>query len=114
MTGPVYTGLMTVTNNAARSRYELQLGADVAIAVYREQPGVVVITHTEVPPALRHKGIGAQLVAGVLDDITARGLKVVPRCPFVARVIAGRPEYRALVADGPAGARPGDEGGRIG
>jgi predicted GNAT family acetyltransferase len=37
-------------------------------------------------------------VAAVLDDIRARGMKVRPRCPFVARFIREHPQYADLVA----------------
>lgn len=87
-----------VTDHPARSRYELPLGEDVAVAVYRDSEGVRAITHTEVPRALRGKGIGGRLVAGVLDDIRARGMRVAPLCPFVARYIAAHPDYTDLLA----------------
>ena len=40
-----------------------------------------------------------QLVSGVLDDIRARGLEVVPLCPFAAAYIRRHPEYADLVED---------------
>ncbi len=87
-----------VIDQPARSRYEMALGDEVAFAVYRDVDGARVIPHTEVPLALRGKGVGGKLVRGVLDDIRARGMKVVPRCPFVARFIAAHPDYADLVA----------------
>lgn len=87
----------TVTDHPDRARYEMPVDGGVAFALYREEPGARVIFHTETPLPLRGRGIGARLVRGVLDDIAARGLKVVPRCPFVAAFIADHPEYRALV-----------------
>ena len=69
----------SVTRNAERSRYELALDGDVAFALYREEPGAVIVTHTETPRHLRGRGIGARLVRGVWEDIAARSLKVVPR-----------------------------------
>jgi len=88
----------SVTDVPERLRYEMPLGPDIAIAVYRDVGDVRTITHTEVPAALRGKGIGGKLVRGVLDDIRARGMQVVPRCPFVARYIAAHPKYADLVA----------------
>jgi predicted GNAT family acetyltransferase len=88
---------MSVTRNPALSRYELAVDGETAFAVYREAPGIAVITHTEVPKHLRGRGIGAKLVRGVLEDISARGLKVEPRCPFVAAFIARNPEFRELL-----------------
>jgi predicted GNAT family acetyltransferase len=81
------------------TRYDFDLGdGESAFALVREEAGVVTIHHTEVPRALRGRGNGARLAAAVLDDIRARGLKVVPRCPFVARFIRDNPRYADLLA----------------
>ena len=88
---------MSVTDNPARSRYELDLAGEVAFATYRLGPGEVVIPYTEVPRHLRGQGIGSALVRGVLEDIRAKGLKVVPRCGFVAAFIRDNPEFRDLL-----------------
>ena len=59
---------------------------------------MITITHTEVPAALRGRGIGSQMMHGVLKDVRARGLKVIPRCPFVADFINRHPAYADLLA----------------
>jgi predicted GNAT family acetyltransferase len=86
-----------VKDNPARSRYELDLDGGPAVALYRSAPGVVTIYHTEVPPHLRGRGIGSALARGVLQDIRAKGWKVVPRCGFVAAVIRDNPEFHDLL-----------------
>jgi len=43
-----------------------------------------VLVHTEVAPSAEGKGVGSRLVAGALDDIRARGLRVVPLAPSSA------------------------------
>jgi uncharacterized protein len=94
-----------LSDNSELHRYELALsGAESAIAVYRDAPGVRIVTHTEVPRHLRGRGVGARLVKAVLDDIRARGLKVVPRCPFVRDYIARFPGYADMVAAAPRAA----------
>jgi predicted GNAT family acetyltransferase len=71
-----------VADNPRASRYELWLGATRAgLIEYRSEPGVVVLVHTEVDPALEGQGLGERLVAGALDDLRARGLKLAPLCP---------------------------------
>ena len=50
------------------------------------------------PQALSGRGVGSKLVRGTLDAVRAEGLKVVPRCGFVAAYVARRPEYRDMVA----------------
>jgi predicted GNAT family acetyltransferase len=81
------------------TRYDLDLGGgETAFALVREEGDVVTVHHTEVPRHLRGSGNGARLAAAVLDDIRARGLKVRPRCPFVAAFIRDNPQYADMVA----------------
>jgi uncharacterized protein len=89
-----------VTDNPAASRFELASGTDIAFVAYRrEGSGYIVLTHTEVPKALSGQGIGSRLVRGTLDRLRHEGLRVVPRCEFVAEFIERHPEYRNLIAD---------------
>jgi len=90
--------LPDVRHNPAEYRYELHTDAGAALALYRLADGVMTFTHTEVPMALRGRGIGSQMMRGVLDDVRARGMKVVPRCPFVADYIDRNPQYADLLA----------------
>jgi len=86
-----------IRNNTARHRYELDAEGQTAVAYYSLAPGVITLTHTETPMALRGRGIASQLVRGALQDARARGLKVVAKCPFVARYIAKHPEFGDLL-----------------
>jgi len=47
-----------IRNNAALSRFELDLEDGVAFAIYRMSPGAVTIVHTEVPSKARGSGGG--------------------------------------------------------
>jgi predicted GNAT family acetyltransferase len=81
------------------SRYEyVENGEVLAIADYRDVGGQVVMHHTETRASHRGRGIGETLVAGALDDVRARNLRVVPECWFVAEFIETHPEYRDLLA----------------
>jgi len=82
----------------ASGRYELQAEGHTAFANYRNLDGVIAITHTEVPYALRERGIGSRLVLEMLQDIRAQKLKVRPLCSFARFVIAQHPEHRDLLA----------------
>ena len=86
-----------IRDNAAQSRFELDVEGDIAFAAYRKADGQLIIFHTEVPIGLRGRGIGSRLVRGVLDQARGRGLKVVPQCSFVAAFIGDNPEYRDLL-----------------
>ena len=87
----------TLIDNAAEKRYELDLGDGMALAEYVLGHGLIVLTHTEVPPKYEGRGIGKELVQGVLEDIRRKKLKVVPQCPFVATYIRRHPEWMDLV-----------------
>ena len=88
-----------VRNNPEALRYEiLQDGTLLGAILYRTLDGTVTLVHTEVAPSAEGHGIGRQLVAGALEDIRRRGLRLVPRCPFVAAYLRRHPEEGDLVA----------------
>jgi predicted GNAT family acetyltransferase len=89
---------VSVRNNEAGSRYELEAEGGIAFAAYGMEDGTIVFHHTIVPEALEGRGIGSALVMGALADVRARGLKVVPLCPFVRGWIERHPEARDLLA----------------
>jgi uncharacterized protein len=83
----------------ASSRYVLEIDGEVAgLLEYHDEADVVDLVHTEIDPARRERGLGSELVAGALDDLRAKGRRVRPTCPFVARFVAEHPEYADLVA----------------
>jgi predicted GNAT family acetyltransferase len=52
-----------------------------------------------VPAKLEGKGIGNALAAAALDYARSEGLRVVPRCEFIAAFIRRHREYQDLVDD---------------
>jgi len=50
-----------------------------------------------VPSAHEGKGIGTMLIRAGLEAARARGLKVIPICPFFARYIQRHPEAQDLL-----------------
>jgi hypothetical protein len=87
-----------IRDNTARSRFELEADGVTVFMNYRLNGNVISLDHTETPVAARGRGLASRLVQGVLDEARARGLKIVPRCPFVVAYVARHPEYRDLVA----------------
>jgi predicted GNAT family acetyltransferase len=45
-----------------------------------------------VPEHLRHDGVGGELVAFAIDDAIAKGLTVIPSCPFVEAWLRDHPD----------------------
>jgi predicted GNAT family acetyltransferase len=90
---------MTVTDRSDELRYEIEVDGEVAgFLLYRREPDVLELVHTDVDPKWEGKGVGGALVQGALDDVRARGLKIRPYCPFVAAYLRRHPEYQDLVA----------------
>ena len=94
---------VTIRDNAAELRYEALAGGELLGEIrYRTEPGLVVLVHTDVAPAAEGTGVGSLLVEYALEDIRARGLRVVPLCPFVATYIRRHPDHADLVGTDPA------------
>ena len=92
------TSEVTVRDNPSASRYELLLdGARSGELHYLPTRGAVVLVHTEVAPELEGRGLAGRLIAAALDDIRARGLSLVPVCPFVNAYLERHPEYADLL-----------------
>lgn len=91
---------LTVSDNAARSRYELRDDRELlGFTEYHERDdGVLVFPHTVIRVPKRGAGYGSTLVGGALDDVRARGRRIVAECPFVQRFVREHSEYADLEA----------------
>jgi uncharacterized protein len=89
---------ISVTDNPSELRYELHVdGSSPARSATAADP---TRSSSSTPTSSRdHEGhgLGSRLVRGALDDLRARGLALVPLCPFVADYIGRHPEYADLV-----------------
>jgi predicted GNAT family acetyltransferase len=86
-----------VTDNAALSRYEMVVDGVAAFVTYTRHGDRLTLLHTEVPQALGGRGIGSSLATAVLEDVSSRGLRIVPVCEFMAAFIKRHPEFADLV-----------------
>ena len=89
-----------VSNNKSTYRYELWADGELAgYTQYALLRGRIAFLHTEVYESFEGMGLGGRLAREVLDDARARGLLVMPYCPFIAAFIERHlDEYRDLVA----------------
>ena len=88
-----------VTDNTARSRFELVENGLTAFADYSRSGTRLVLPHVEAPEALRGTGAAGRLMEGVLQIARRDGLKVVPSCPYAAAYIRRHKEHADLLAD---------------
>ena len=89
---------MSIVDNAARSRFEYLVDGRTAFINYRRTPGVVALTHAEVPPEIEGRGVGSHMAREVLNAIRASGEKVIPQCSFVEAFIRRNAEYQDLLS----------------
>jgi uncharacterized protein len=88
----------TVRDNAPAHRYEVAVDGEVAGFVqYRARPGLIALIHTEIDGRMGGRGLGSTLIGAVLEDARAKGLAVLPFCPFANAYIKRHPEDRDLV-----------------
>ncbi|MDX6743993.1 GNAT family N-acetyltransferase [Actinocorallia sp. A-T 12471] len=88
---------VVITDVPERERFEAHLdGVLAGFAEYMRGPSLVVYPHTVVHREYEGKGVGSALARAVLDDARARGLKVLPTCPFIAAWMLRTPGYAEL------------------
>jgi hypothetical protein len=89
-----------VSDQPFDGRYEARIDKTYAGGAWYELNGdVITFTHTEVEPAFEGQGVGGSLARYALDDVRARGLRVIARCPFIRSWIRRHPDYADLVAE---------------
>ncbi|HTR02027.1 MAG TPA: GNAT family N-acetyltransferase [Thermoanaerobaculia bacterium] len=95
-------GGIRIDHDEAAHRFEARFPDGTALLAYHyDRAGRLSLDHTEVPEAHQHRGIATRLAKAALDFADARGLKVVPLCPFVVAYLADHPELERLVDRGP-------------
>ena len=76
-----------------KRRFEARLGADrIGFTQYAKREDLIMLLHTEIDPSVEGRGFGSRLAAGILADVTARGVAVIVRCPFIAAYVERHPD----------------------
>jgi predicted GNAT family acetyltransferase len=88
--------MTTITDNAAKQRYELIEQGQTAFADYRLAGNRLYIDYVFSPPALRGAGTAGRLMAGLAIDARRRSLKITPICGYAAAWLSRHPEYADL------------------
>ena len=88
---------LSITHNAAASRFETAPQGLHAECSYRRQGQLLDINHTEVPAALQGQGVAAALVQAALDWARSEGLRVRPTCSYVASYMSRHPATQDLL-----------------
>jgi predicted GNAT family acetyltransferase len=84
--------------SVSRSRFEFEENGEVAyLEVEMDGNGWMTLYHTEVPPAMRGKGVAGTLARTALEHARDQGLKVDIICPLAADYIQKHPEFQNLL-----------------
>jgi hypothetical protein len=81
-----------------RSRFEIEESGEVAYLEFdRDSQGWMTIWHTEVPPAMRGRGVASELAQSAFEYAKQNDLRVDVICPLAAEFLSKHPEYNASV-----------------
>ena len=95
---------MSVEHDARRHRFHLPAGRGEAYLDYRVvDAGTLDFRSTYVDPALRGRGLAAEVVKEALDHARASGKRIVPTCSYVRAYLRRHPEYADLEVSKTAG-----------
>jgi predicted GNAT family acetyltransferase len=72
-----------VTDNREAHQFELTVDGQTAVLIYERRPHALALVHTEVPPALRGRGLATRLAEAAVNAARTEGLQVIAICPFV-------------------------------
>jgi predicted GNAT family acetyltransferase len=90
----------SVHDNPSASRFEITVDGELAGYVdYRKHGDEYALPHTRVHTEFEGRGLGSELIRGVLGEIAARGGTALPYCPFIPKVIRDNPEFLDLVPE---------------
>jgi predicted GNAT family acetyltransferase len=101
---PIAEEAIALRDNQEQRCYEILVEGEVVGSTPYERAGrTTSLYHTEVDNRFERRGLGARLVRYALEDVRARGMRLLPYCPFVRSYIVRHDEYLDLV---PEGVRP--------
>jgi uncharacterized protein len=72
-------------------------GRRLATMTYSVTGDRIIISHTEVDPALRGTGAGARLVAAAVEWARSSHQQIMPLCPFAKSVFDRTPAYHDVL-----------------
>lgn len=87
----------TIEHKPDQHRFEYTEKALTCHIEYDIDGGVMVITHTWVPPALEGRGIAADMTRMALDTARQQGLQVDPVCTYTQAFMRRHREYQDML-----------------
>jgi uncharacterized protein len=83
----------------SKGRWSVNIDGHAAEMTYsRASAQLIIIDHTEVPDALRGRGVGQALVLRAVEDARREGFRIIPLCPFAKAQFERHPEWRDVLS----------------
>lgn len=89
---------MDIVHDTGARQFRVDVDGYRGVADYTLHDGVMVITHTGVPPEIGGRGIAAELTRTALDTARREGWKVRPACSYAVAFMRRHPEFADLLA----------------
>jgi uncharacterized protein len=87
-----------LTDNEAESRFEIHVDGELAGFVRYERQGQLLdLMHTQVGERFQGAGLAGQLARYSLETARARGLRVLPTCPYIRKWMRQHPGHQDVV-----------------
>ena len=72
-------------------------GHEAEMTYSRAGASLIIVDHTDVPDALRGRGVGEALVRRAVEDARGEGRRILPLCPFAKAQIGRHPEWQDVL-----------------
>lgn len=88
-----------VIHEKENERFVIYIDGGEVYVEYTMTGNEINLYHTYTNPALRGKGLAAQVVRAAFEFAKENKLKIIPTCSYVQAFLAKNDEYKDLVAD---------------
>jgi len=88
-----------VIHEKENERFIIYLDENEVYVEYKMEGDIINLYHTFTDPALRGKGLAAQVVRAALEYAKENNRKVIPTCSYVQSFISKNDGYKELVAE---------------
>ncbi len=87
-----------VIHEKENQRFVINIDGDEVYVEYTMEDKKINLYHTYTHPALRGKGLAAQVVRAAFEFAKENNLKVIPTCSYVQSFVAKNDKYKELIA----------------
>ena len=84
--------MITISHDPSARQFNTEVDGSRAQLDYTLADGVMSITHTRVAPAVRGRGIAAELMRAALGAARTAGWSVNPQCSYAVAYMAKHPQ----------------------